>query len=164
MAAPMHTRPIFNTQKRREILLWITDQLRDLNPQAIVVCGQSGIILGSLVSDRLNIPLVVVRKKEEMSSVVAGGENARKVNWDGDLCYDRWVFLDDCIGTGGTFYRTASQAVEYKAVSTRIPAAIVLYGASRTSFAAYNYNFLDPHEKNPDETHDIPVISKDFCD
>lgn len=152
MAAPSHTAALFHGDTRRKVLLWVTDKLRDLNPEAIVVSGQSGMLIGTLVSDRLNIPLVVVRKADEETVAYsfrgdAEEKQRNRVNWFGERCYKRWVWLDDILCSGGTYRYARDMATEAGAVQGA-PAAIVLY-------AEY---------KEQESYRGVPIIRENFSD
>lgn len=138
MPAPQHTAAVFSIETRRKVLLWVIDQMKELNPDAIVVCGQSGIILGSIVCDRLNIPLIIVRKLNEPTVAY----QPRLTVWDGNNCYQNWVWLDDLVASGSTFRHAAANAKADKAIETDIPKAMVLYCSDK------------------EEYHGIPVRSK----
>jgi len=137
MACPSHTSPVFSTATRRRVVDWAVKELMKLSPDGIVVMGQSGIILGALLSDRLNIPLVVVRKQGEPTQ--AGGQVEQEVNWvsEGEPI-TRWVFVDDCIHSGMTIERASEKAHEHNAVATKYPIHILLYRDMRPS---YTYRF-----------------------
>lgn len=67
----------------------------------LVVTGISGIVLGSTISFKYNIPLVIVRKGEATHSdnTVEGLKS-----W-----YTEFAFLDDFISGGSTFLRVAAE-------------------------------------------------------
>lgn len=71
----------------------------------IAVTGMSGVLVGSPVAIRLKVPLVVVRKPEEIShsyTDLIGGAAAR----------GRYVFIDDFIAGGTTYGRVRERLAE----------------------------------------------------
>lgn len=65
MGHPTHTSACFDMRLRRKVLGWLRGAIAELEPEAMVVCGQSGLILGGILSDQLEIPLIAVRKSWE---------------------------------------------------------------------------------------------------
>jgi hypothetical protein len=77
----------------------------------IVATGNSGVVMGSLVSFLTDIPLVIIRKPDEknhsgerMVEAQLSFTHGEKVNF---------VIVDDLIATGSTMYRIEEALVEY---------------------------------------------------
>jgi len=66
---------------------------QNLEFDAILCRGTSGIIPASIIGYLLDVPVVVVRKHEETSHSYT--------NFEGQ-CYDRYIIIDDMIDSGAT--------------------------------------------------------------
>jgi len=85
---------------------------KGLEFDAIAVRGLSGMLLGTTVSDRLGIPLVVVRKRESQHSDHMC-EGPYYPNDDGGpQDYLRYIILDDCVSTGETLLAIEDEVQE----------------------------------------------------
>lgn len=123
MSAPSHTKAVFSTTDRRKVVRWAMGILKPMKPEAIAVIGQSGIIVGSLLSDKLNCSLAVVRKAGE-PAVSRMGQDLTYVS--SHERFERWVFIDDLIA-GGSSYRRVREVLKDWEIITE-PLAILLYG------------------------------------
>lgn len=106
-----YLRPLFDNERRKELVNDFGKIVRRVKKDGllfdgIAVRGVSGISLGSIVSFKYNIPLVIVRKGEESHSPY-------KVEWDPRVFRGgtkNLLFFDDLISTGLTA-RTVEDAV-----------------------------------------------------
>lgn len=145
MAHPVHTTAAFDHDVRRRALGWLRQVVTEIAPDAIVACGQSGLIIGGILSSQLDIPIVAVRKEWEKPRGDGYGAHAnfrpegeeytythapRMMSvhvWDP---YRRYVFLDDLISSGVTMHSACKTAYQDQAVTKPYPDAIVLYRSS----------------------------------
>jgi hypothetical protein len=132
-----------------------------LRADAIVACGQSGLIPGGAVSSITGVPLLAIRKEGEPT--IAGG--TRTVHGIIRKEAVRWIWFDDVIDSGGTFQRSAAEAFNAELISSPLPCAIILHHARRT---VYRPTPLESWKRRvhrefewPD-TIRVPVIAKMF--
>lgn len=81
----------------------VREAVRHLKPvvsafDSIVVTGMSGVIVGVPVALRLGKPVVIVRKPEDIHHNFESIVNEHRVG-------ERWLWLDDFVGTGNTRQR-----------------------------------------------------------
>lgn len=126
--APSHTKKIFDSSDFKKLVTKATAKVKALQKKekinALAVCGNSGIILGSVLSYRLKIPLLVVRKNGDNKCA-----DSLKVNGIlADEC--RYLIIDDLISSGDTVKLIASRikevAVMYR-ITNATPVGIMLY-------------------------------------
>lgn len=78
------------------ILWWSVQQIREseIDFDAIVVCGVSGLVVGPMVANALGVPLVVVRKEDDHST---------HSDFQVEGCIpERYIIIDDFIESGDT--------------------------------------------------------------
>lgn len=121
MSSPPYTRAVFSCNQRKKVVNWLVKHVVDLRAQAIVVCGQSGIIPGAVVSHLTDVPLVVVRKPGEPSN------SGNSVHYESPEVAERWVIIDDLIASGDTVVNAMTMARKGWAVASVRPSAILLY-------------------------------------
>lgn len=97
--APSHTERIFEPSRLKDLYQQAVPDIRKLrrrlNFNAIAVTGNSGCLLGTLISQKLDLPILVVRKKNDDC------HDDLKVN--GFLPTDcKYLIIDDLIASGST--------------------------------------------------------------
>ena len=89
----------FNTTSLRETVqrlsLAVPKMMRDLEADAIVVTGKSGISLAFALKMLIDVPVVVVRKKGENS-------HGSSIEGDGFTDVQKYIVLDDFVSSGAT--------------------------------------------------------------
>jgi hypothetical protein len=98
--------------------------VRDLEADAIVACGHSGLVGAGALSYITGVPVFAVRKKGEPT--VADSPPVSAIAPNGKA--KRWVWFDDFIGSGGTLRRSVRELWEAELIATPCPAALMLYG------------------------------------
>jgi adenine/guanine phosphoribosyltransferase-like PRPP-binding protein len=83
---------------RQTLVRLCLDQLAKLKFDAIAVRGLSGVSFGSIIADRLDCDLVVVRKEEDMQ-LHTSHANRQVEGPTGEFSY---VIIDDFVASGGT--------------------------------------------------------------
>jgi len=107
-----YLKPAFSQAKRKELIDYAVKQLRKVKDlfDFIVVRGNSGLLIGPSVADRLNKPFGVVRKPSEKSHCwhIYEGALFEKSG--------RYIIIDDLIDSGDTIVSIVETMNEYKAV------------------------------------------------
>lgn len=100
---------------------WCTDALRPKRRDfdSIVVCGMSGVVVGSPVALATGKPLVIVRKDGDKHHGMNSAVNFDRIG-------ERWIWLDDFVSTGDTF-RNLRSRVTVKAQDLKMQPAYVGY-------------------------------------
>lgn len=84
----------FNPKKQSKAIKRIKEQLKDIDFDAFIVTGMSGVIMGSVVARSMKKQLTVVRKSSDGTHSNYPVEN---------FIDGKYVFLDDLVATGSTF-------------------------------------------------------------
>lgn len=92
---------------------------KSLRFNTLAVCGYSGIVLGAIVAYRLNLPILVVRKKRDDRSADGYMINGTIL----DNC--RYLILDDLISSGDTVRHIISKI--YREYENAKPVGVLLY-------------------------------------
>lgn len=140
--APSHTREVFDPERRKRLvgdLLYALRKLRRATGfNAIAASGHSGLVLGSILSFKLDVPLLAVRRSAKESDNDGSALN-------GYYYYDeplKYVVVDDLIASGATMariFRTIADEVPEEAyggyagtirkkIPRPIPVGVLLYG------------------------------------
>lgn len=122
-ATPWHSRPVFDGNLSK-LAHWAASEVKRANGQAVVALGHSGLVLAGAVGLLADVPVFAVRRKGERT---VSGEGNEVTGYAPNGPVDRWVFLDDFISSGGTFYHCARAVYEVGLAKTPLPAAIVTY-------------------------------------
>lgn len=148
--APGHTSNIFDPIKLKILTKYTVAVTRHLKKildfNTLAVCGHSGIVLGTLVSTKLKMPLLVVRKDGDQA------HDDLKVNgYRSEEC--KYLILDDLISSGNTIrhvlrqiYETAqrkndmARAAGHNPWSLPTPAGILLYESFGGGKECYDWN------------------------
>lgn len=123
MSCPQHTKNMFDPKSRALLVPAIAKAVRGVD--ALVVCGQSGIIPGVLVSELTNIPLVIVRKPGE--PVQAGRSHLCNFYTEEAGPFKTWAFIDDLISTGDTYAHVVWSLLKEHVTVTALPTRAVFY-------------------------------------
>jgi hypoxanthine phosphoribosyltransferase len=133
-SCPGHTEAVFDMAQLPDVVCWATRVLRKLKPDAIAACGHSGLVLGGILSHKLRIPLMAVRKQGEP---VVATYCRREVSAILSKKAATWVWVDDVISTGSTIQHACEMLEQSELVRHRAPAAALLYG--------YQHGTVDVH-------------------
>ena len=103
ISSPTHTEPVFNMKTLPVVVKWAKKHAGQLKAEAIVGCGHSGLIVGSILAYEMKIPFVAIRRPTD--TPVAGGKGIDLTNFYFNYGKHptRFVIVDDCVATGGTF-------------------------------------------------------------
>jgi orotate phosphoribosyltransferase len=98
-----HLPIVFKIESRYAAIKVCCAQIRNIQKQGITVdalafTGFSGVILGSMIADRLKLPILAVRRKEDKSHSNYDFEGVIEEN-------GRYVLIDDFIDSGKTLRR-----------------------------------------------------------
>lgn len=88
-----HMRQSLQKDKRHEKIIWALTNLKNIEFDAVVVCGASSMVVGIPVAHILDKDVILVRKKKDDSHSTMVVEGVRP---------GRYVFIDDLISSGRT--------------------------------------------------------------
>lgn len=157
MGHPMHTRACFDPIIRKKAIDWMCGVIEKLDLDAIVVCGQSGLIVGGILSYQLGVQLIAVRKPWERPRGDRDGAGAnfhaarvQGPRRDGfapptQAPAIRYAFVDDLVDSGTTLMGACRTAKEEGAITCVWPTYVVLYNsfAWKTSLTFSRRNEVD---------------------
>lgn len=127
ITAPSHTRDAFDVNTLPKIVDKAVALLKEIQPEAILCCGHSGLLVAGAVSYVSSIPVIAVRKPGE--SNVASSNQVSACLRKGRA--QRWVWLDDFISEGRTLRRAVQLAMRDECISGDVPAAVLSYRVSQ---------------------------------
>lgn len=136
VVAPNHTRDAFDVATLPLIVRWAESIVLSLKADAIVACGHSGLLVAGALSYLTRIPTFAVRKPSEKP--VADRRRVTAVSRAGAA--KRWVWLDDIVGSGGTFRNAVGELTREGLLDVRVPVGILLYN-----------RFVDPTQFSADD-------------
>lgn len=97
-----YSNKIFNPVTRKKLVSKIKKYIKTNKIDAVAAIGQSGLILGSIVTHQMkNVGLISIRKPKETEH----DQNMINSYCEDKNIYDKWIFVDDLIATGETFSR-----------------------------------------------------------
>lgn len=158
---PSHTRRAFDVDTLPAIARWAANLCRMEQADAIAACGHSGLVLAGAVSFITHIPVFAVRKRGE--PVVAGDSSGMVSGVARGGKSQRWVWLDDSVGSGGTFVRSRGYLLDACLIADEMPVAMILYSVSEyveREFWSYGYSIITGYPDTievPDEAKRIKV-------
>lgn len=121
--APSHTRPIFNIQSFPIMVDWVVKAARRIGVDALAACGHSGLIVAGAAAYVLKIPVIAVRKKDQ----IPASDDGRLVNAFLDVKKAiEYGFVDDLVDEGKT-YRHVTTAIDRELGPTIKCGAVFLY-------------------------------------
>jgi adenine/guanine phosphoribosyltransferase-like PRPP-binding protein len=118
-----HTQAVFDVSTLPRVVKWAEDILLRHRVDALVVCGHSGILLAGALAYAMRVPVFAARKENEPT--VTGWRSVSAVAPNGKA--QRWAWVDDCIGSGGTMRRSVAAVKEAGLIETAVPEVILLY-------------------------------------
>lgn len=122
----------FTYQKRQNFLRRAKKELADVKYDGFVVCGVSGLLLGTLTAHYLRKGLVVLRKDLNTHSTH---------KWEGN-CLKRYVFLDDFVSSGKTYKMVRDTFYQWECVGA------IFYEPGRQNVAGRFYPVNDTFLRN----------------
>lgn len=125
---PSHTSRLFDPTSLCRMAEAVAKICLDEKIEALLVCGISGLILAGAASVLGDIRVLAARKPSE--NPVAGTQGLRVCGIAPSGPFKRWAWLDDHIGSGGTFQRSRGLAKEARLIASAIPSLIILYEGS----------------------------------
>ena len=107
--------PLFrNTDLVKELVSEMAEELRVLNPTALVAMESRGFLLGMPLALKLGIPFICIRKKGKLPGAISGisysleyGNAEIEIQKTALTSNDRVVLHDDVLATGGTAHAAA---------------------------------------------------------
>jgi adenine phosphoribosyltransferase len=107
--------PLFrNTDLVKELVSEMAEELRVLNPTALVAMESRGFLLGMPLALKLGIPFICIRKKGKLPGAISGisysleyGNAEIEIQKTALTSKDRVVLHDDVLATGGTAHAAA---------------------------------------------------------
>lgn len=151
---PSHTRAAFHIETFPLIVHWAADLCRELRADAIAACGHSGLSVAGAVAYVTRLPVFAVRKKGEPT--VAGSDPVSAVAPHGPA--KKWVWLDDCMCSGGTFANAVRELHEANVIATARPVALLLYDNYASSYSK-TYD-LTEFSKMKELVRELPGLAK----
>lgn len=139
VTAPSHTKRVFDPATQPAVVRWARKLTKELQADAIVACGHSGLIVAAIVGHSLRIPVFAVRKRSEVP-VAGSSKRVSGVAPHGKA--QRWVWIDDFMASGGTFRRSVEDCWKEGLLATPVPAAILHYGDYRSK----SQSFIDVND------------------
>jgi adenine/guanine phosphoribosyltransferase-like PRPP-binding protein len=151
---PSHTRDAFTIKTMQEIVLWGAAAVQELDADAILACGHSGVPTAGAISFLTGIPLFAVRKPGETSLGSSGIVSG--VAPDGPA--KRWIWWDDFISWGRTFKRSREIAMDAQLIGTDCPIALVCHTRTHSTVMDYSTRGSDMECSSGPDT--IPYITR----
>lgn len=97
-----YSNKIFNPVTRKKLVSKIKKYIKTNKIDAVAAIGQSGLILGSIVTHQMkDVGLISIRKPKETEH----DQNMINSYCENKNIYDKWIFIDDLIVTGETLSR-----------------------------------------------------------
>lgn len=119
----------------------------DFNNTVVVAPDARGFLLGSIIADRYDLPLVLVRKESKFppESIAIAAKYKTEYSEDClaiqnvDLNMKKCIFIDDVFATGGTFKTVKELCILQGAIEV-IPLVIYDVGISENKNVYYLFN------------------------
>lgn len=145
LLAPEYTRQVFDHKSLKALVRQMLPRVRKLKKalkfNTLAVCGHSGIVIGSIISYRTGIPLLIVRKTGDKCN------DSHEINGQiPSKC--KYLIIDDLIDTGRTIRRIIKK-IKSATYKETIPVGILLY------FRRYSIPFQYSPNKEPLTTYYI---------
>lgn len=97
-----YSNKIFNPVTRKKLVSKIKKYIKTNKIDAVAAIGQSGLILGSIVTHQMkDVGLISIRKPKETEH----DQNMINSYCENKNIYNKWIFVDDLIATGETLSR-----------------------------------------------------------
>jgi len=122
-----HIEAILDPDERLHTLRWISGKLAGIDCDTIAVCGASGMLAVSVVDERPDVDVILVRKKEDSthSKLPVEGVRGRE-----------YVIIDDLVSSGDTITHIVDSIKEFSPHSQCV--GVLLYHPSRRNSPTYN--------------------------
>lgn len=108
--SPSHLRTSLDVHGRLRLVRQFANIMESngVYPDAIACCGVSGIVFATSLADRLQLPIVIVRKKDEVRHSHQNVEGPDKGEHP-HMARKQYIFVDDLIVTGDTFLKVTDE-------------------------------------------------------
>jgi adenine/guanine phosphoribosyltransferase-like PRPP-binding protein len=149
-----HTQQAFNVQTMKPMVDWAAQVITEIKPDAILVCGHSGLLVSGALSYLTGVPTIAVRKEGEPTVSIH-----RPLSGVLHRPAERWVWLDDLIASGGTMRHAVKTAKSCRMITSTKPLAMLLYydrGPKKTKRTMYNWHEV---EKGATTNYDLNVTT-----
>jgi len=119
--------PVFNKGEIKSTIKRVRKALKDVDYDAIVVTGVSGLSVGATIAYLTGKQLIVVRKEEERSHACYEIEGLPRVDF-------KYIILDDFVCAGNTVVKIAEKMKEKVQYSKATYVGLVQYSENRKTF------------------------------
>lgn len=144
-ACPWHTSEAFDIRTMPRIVDKAVRVVREHDADAIAAVGHSGLVIAGAVAYVARVPVFAVRKPGEEKLAVGSANYVSAVAHHGPA--QRWLWLDDFIGSGGTFRNAVKRLWERKLIASPAPAAIIQYNRWPDDRTAFAMTTNDPYDQ-----------------
>jgi phosphoribosylpyrophosphate synthetase len=125
ITVPYYERDPFDAAMLPDTAAWAAKIIKEVNADAIVACGHSGLVMAGAVGFATGVPIVAVRKPGEAQL----SQSHETVNAALPAKAQRWVWIDDFVASGHTYRHAREELIRREIVESPEPEALILYAA-----------------------------------